>query len=110
MAATAVAVTTAVVTMVEATTVVGITAAGTMAVVITAVITAAAIMVEIITAAAITAAIIMMDTTARTGAAILGHWGGHSHGRYWHGGRWWSGYGVGPCWQWTPAGYVWVCN
>ena len=69
MAATAVAVTTVVVTMVEATTVVGITAAGTMAVVITAVVTAAAIMVEIITAAAITAAIIMMDTTARTGAA-----------------------------------------
>ena len=31
----------------------------------------AAIMVEVITAAAITAAIIMMDTTARTGAAML---------------------------------------
>ena len=63
--------TTVVVTMVEATTVVGITAVVTMAAVITAVITTAAIMVEIITAAAITAAIIMMDTTARTGAAML---------------------------------------
>ncbi len=61
---------TAVVTMVEATTVVGITAVVTMAAVITAVVTTAAIMVEIITAAAITAAIIMMDTTARTGAAM----------------------------------------
>ena len=38
------------------------------------------------------------------------HWGGHSHGRYWHGGRWWSGYGVGPCWRSTPAGWIWICN
>ena len=39
-----------------------------------------------------------------------GHGGGGHHGGGQHGGRWWSGYGVGPCWQWTPAGYVWVCN
>jgi hypothetical protein len=39
------------------------------------------------------------------------HWaGGHSHGRYWHGGRWWSGYGVGPCWRSTPAGWIWICS
>ena len=38
------------------------------------------------------------------------HGGGHGHGRYWHGGRWWGGYGVGPCWQMTPAGWTWICN
>lgn len=32
----------------------------------------------------------------------------HGHGRYWRG-RWW-GYGVGSCWRWTPAGWVWVCG
>ena len=31
---------------------------------------------------------------------------GYRGGR-WYGGRWW-GYGVGTCWRWTPAGYVWV--
>jgi hypothetical protein len=44
-----------------------------------------------------------------------GYWGGHGgyggygygRGRFWHG-RWW-GYGVGPCWRWTPAGWVWIC-
>lgn len=33
---------------------------------------------------------------------------GHGRGRYWRG-RWW-GYGVGSCWRWTPAGWVWVCG
>ena len=33
---------------------------------------------------------------------------GYRGGR-WYGGRWW-GYGVGTCWQWTPAGYVWICG
>jgi hypothetical protein len=28
--------------------------------------------------------------------------------RFWHG-RWYA-YGVGPCWQLTPGGYVWVCG
>jgi hypothetical protein len=50
-----------------------------------------------------------------------GHAGGHaSHGGYGHGhfiggggehfwhGHWWR-YGVGPCWRWTPAGYIWIC-
>ncbi len=36
-----------------------------------------------------------------------GH-GGHGHGHFWHG-HWW-GYGEGPCWRWTPAGYVWICD
>jgi hypothetical protein len=37
-----------------------------------------------------------------------GRHGGH-HGRhFWHG-HWW-GYGEGPCWRWTPAGYVWTCD
>jgi hypothetical protein len=38
------------------------------------------------------------------------HGGGwhRGHGRFWHG-RWW-GYGVGSCWRWTPAGYIWVCG
>ena len=33
---------------------------------------------------------------------------GYRGGR-WYGGRWW-GYGVGTCWRWTPAGYVWICG
>jgi hypothetical protein len=28
--------------------------------------------------------------------------------RFWHG-RWYA-YGVGPCWQLTPGGYVWICG
>ena len=41
-----------------------------------------------------------------------GH-GGYGHGGYGHGGythrrRWWPS-GVGPCWQWTPYGWTWVC-
>jgi hypothetical protein len=28
--------------------------------------------------------------------------------RFWHG-RWYP-YGVGPCWQLAPGGYVWVCG
>jgi hypothetical protein len=48
-----------------------------------------------------------------------GHGGrGHRHGgrghRHGHGGRWWHGrywgYGVGSCWRWTPAGYIWICG
>ena len=37
-----------------------------------------------------------------------GHHGGYHGGRY-YGGRYW-GYGVGRCWRWTPAGYVWICG
>ncbi len=32
--------------------------------------------------------------------------GGRGH--FWHG-RWW-GYGIGPCWQLTPIGYIWICG
>jgi hypothetical protein len=28
--------------------------------------------------------------------------------RFWRG-RWYA-YGVGPCWQLTPGGYVWICG
>jgi hypothetical protein len=35
-----------------------------------------------------------------------GHWG-HGQGRWWRG-RWYA-YGVGSCWRWTPAGWVWIC-
>jgi hypothetical protein len=31
---------------------------------------------------------------------------GHRH--YYHG-RWWD-YGVGPCWNRTPFGWVWFCD
>ena len=34
--------------------------------------------------------------------------GGGGRGHYWHG-HWW-GYGVGPCWRWTPLGWVWICG
>jgi hypothetical protein len=33
----------------------------------------------------------------------------HGHERHWYHGQWWN-YGVGPCWQWTPVGYVWICG
>jgi hypothetical protein len=40
-----------------------------------------------------------------------GHWHGgggwHGGGRFWHG-RWW-GPGIGPCWRWTPIGWIWIC-
>jgi hypothetical protein len=38
-----------------------------------------------------------------------GHGSGHGGGRghFWHG-RWW-GPGAGPCWRWTPVGYIWIC-
>jgi hypothetical protein len=36
-----------------------------------------------------------------------GHGGGHG-GHFWHG-HWW-GYGSGPCWRWTPVGYIWICD
>ena len=42
--------------------------------------------------------------------------GGRYHGGIWYGtGRhWWNGrwygYGVGPCWLWSPIGYVWICG
>jgi hypothetical protein len=45
------------------------------------------------------------------GAGMRGgrHVGGGGHGRrFWHG-RWWN-YGVGSCWRWTPAGYIWICG
>ena len=50
---------------------------------------------------------------ARGGAYRVG---GRYHGGIWYGtGRhWWNGrwyaYGVGPCWLWSPIGYVWVCG
>jgi hypothetical protein len=36
-----------------------------------------------------------------------GGWHGGGRGRFWHG-RWW-GPGAGPCWRWTPVGYIWIC-
>jgi hypothetical protein len=35
--------------------------------------------------------------------------GGRHHGGHFWRGRWW-GYGVGSCWRWTPAGYIWICG
>ena len=35
--------------------------------------------------------------------------GGPRWGGYWWGGRWWGGYGIGPCWAFTPIGWVWNC-
>lgn len=49
-------------------------------------------------------------------------WGGAPVvGRRYHGGIWygtgprfwrgqWFAYGAGPCWAWSPIGYVWVCG
>src|SRR6478672_9471382 len=31
----------------------------------------------------------------------------YGHGRHWYQGRWWD-YGVGPCWQRTPIGWIWI--
>jgi hypothetical protein len=31
------------------------------------------------------------------------------HGRHYYQGRWWD-YGVGPCWQRTPVGWIWICG
>jgi hypothetical protein len=36
--------------------------------------------------------------------------GGPRWGGYWWGGRWWGGYGIGPCWAFTPVGWVWNCR
>jgi uncharacterized RmlC-like cupin family protein len=36
------------------------------------------------------------------------HVAGRGRGHFWHG-RWY-GYGVGPCWRWTPTGYIWICG
>lgn len=47
--------------------------------------------------------------------------GGLVVGRRYHGGIWygtgprfwrgqWFAYGAGPCWAWSPIGYVWVCG
>lgn len=36
------------------------------------------------------------------------HFGRFHRGRFFHG-VWWD-YGAGPCWQWSPAGWVWVCS
>ena len=48
----------------------------------------------------------------RGGGRNYGHrnygYRGYRGGR-WYAGRWW-GYGVGTCWRWTPAGYVWICG
>ena len=33
----------------------------------------------------------------------------HDHGRHYYQGRWWD-YGVGPCWQRTPIGWIWICG
>jgi hypothetical protein len=60
---------------------------------------------------------VMVDTATvmavtATGYGEHGHGhGGHGHGHgghFWHG-HWW-GYGEGPCWRLTPAGYVWICE
>src|SRR5581483_4907643 len=42
----------------------------------------------------------------RGGGRVIVRGGGGRH--FWHG-RWW-GPGVGPCWQWTPLGWVWICG
>jgi hypothetical protein len=41
----------------------------------------------------------------RGGRVIVRGGGGR---RFWHG-RWW-GPGIGPCWQWTPLGWIWICG
>lgn len=33
----------------------------------------------------------------------------HGHHKHWYHGRYWD-YGVGRCWQWTPVGYIWICE
>jgi len=30
-------------------------------------------------------------------------------GRHYWNGQWYD-YGVGPCWLWSPIGYVWTCS
>ena len=45
---------------------------------------------------------------AARGAHRGGHFAGRGRGHFWHG-RWY-GYGVGPCWRRTPAGYIWICR
>jgi hypothetical protein len=37
------------------------------------------------------------------------HGDGHGHARHWYHGQWWD-YGVGPCWQRTPIGWIWICG
>jgi hypothetical protein len=39
------------------------------------------------------------------GVRVVGGGGGR---HFWHG-RWYA-YGVGPCWQLAPGGYVWICG
>jgi hypothetical protein len=34
--------------------------------------------------------------------------GGGGRGHFWHGHYY--GYGVGPCWQRTPLGWIWICG
>ena len=52
-------------------------------------------------------------TDMRIGHAHHGH--GRWHNGHWYAGngRWWRGhyyaYGVGSCWRFAPAGWVWVC-
>ena len=59
--------------------------------------------------------LLMTATDNSAQARPHGHGGGHWHGGGWHGGRgrfwhgrWW-GPGVGPCWRWTPVGWIWIC-
>lgn len=77
---------------------------------------AAGALVAIYCLATVGATGVMMATTDNSAMAYYhGHGGWHGggwhgggwRGRYWHG-RWW-GPGIGPCWRWTPAGYIWVC-
>lgn len=45
------------------------------------------------------------------GAFIRGGRGvrfGRGGRHFWHGRWWWPG--VGPCWRWTPWGWVWICG
>ena len=48
---------------------------------------------------------LLMTATATSAQAKGGH--GHGGGHFWHGRGW--GPGSGPCWRWTPVGYIWIC-
>ena len=51
-----------------------------------------------------------MPTIMNMGTIMkYGHGHGHGHRGHWYHGRWWD-YGVGPCWQWTPVGWIWICG
>jgi hypothetical protein len=36
-----------------------------------------------------------------------GHFAGGEREHFWRG-HWWR-YGIGACWRWTPAEYIWIC-